>query len=599
MEPTSRIRRRSRRRRWFLGGLGTLGLLLAAGGWIGVRGYAAVRELELAVPLATALQAEVQQGDGPKVVDGARSLSEHTGNAAALTTDIVWRAAELVPWVGPNLTVLRELVAATDEVSRTAVMPLAELANAMSIDDLKPADSRLNLQPLVAAQPAAAAAAAALAESTAQVQEIDSSEVVPELAAAHHRFATLLGQASDAVDGLNHAVQLLPLMLGVDGPRNYVLLFQNSAELRASGGVSGALALVHTDGGSFSLERQASSADFPKFQSPVIELPIETRALYGENTAKYIQDVNVTPRFELSGQIAREMWHQRYGLEADGVLAVDPTALGYLLAATGPIRLDSGESVTSANAATLLLKDVYARYPLTSDQDAFFAEVTSKVFGALAQGAAEPKELLSALFKAGSESRVLIWSAHAGEQALLADTTLGGALPVSTQSAQGFGVYLNDATGAKMDTYLDVSLSSGAAVCRNDRLPNYEVEVTLANVAPLDAATSLPPYVAGIGEFGVAPGDILTRLTVYSTPGSFNLGVRRDRAPVDYQASPDGPYTLSKISVLLKPGESTVLTFRFLGGEPGAKPVVLSSTPLPEMSGQQRHAIDCEGGRAQ
>ena len=38
-------------------------------------------------------------------------------------------------------------------------------------------------------------------------------------------------------------------MLGGDGPRNYLLVFQNNAEIRATGGLPGSWAEVHAEDG--------------------------------------------------------------------------------------------------------------------------------------------------------------------------------------------------------------------------------------------------------------------------------------------------------------------------------------------------------------
>ena len=120
------------------------------------------------------------------------------------------------------------------------------------------------------------------------------------------------------------------------------------------------------------------------------------------------------------------MWRQQFGTEVDGVLSVDPVTLSYLLAATGPIGLPTGDTLLSENAVQLLLADVYARYTVPAHQDAFFAAAASSVFDAIAGGNFEPAALVSAISRAGEEHRILIWSAHAEEQAMLAPTTLAG-----------------------------------------------------------------------------------------------------------------------------------------------------------------------------
>lgn len=53
-------------------------------------------------------------------MDAARQtfdeISDHTRNAREFSSDVVWRIAEFVPWLGKNLTVVREIAVVTDDV---------------------------------------------------------------------------------------------------------------------------------------------------------------------------------------------------------------------------------------------------------------------------------------------------------------------------------------------------------------------------------------------------------------------------------------------------------------------------------------------------
>ena len=187
--------------------------------------------------------------------------------------------------------------------------------------------------------------------------------------------------------------------------------------------------------------------------------------------------------------------------------------------------------------------------------------------------------MIEAFAMAGSEHRLLIWSAHKEDQAFLARTTLAGGLPVSDAGTQRFGVYLNDATGAKMGVYLGVKVGIGQATCRKDRRPNFGITVTLTNTAPADAATSLSAYVTGGGDFGVPPGNVKTLISVYGVPGMQNLGVTRDNAVVAYHPATDSGHPVSAISVELAPGASTVLRFAWLGAHPSTGEIVAQITP--------------------
>jgi hypothetical protein len=555
-------------------------LLMASVVWVGVRALMAKDELERAIPLAQDVESRLVEGDAAAAGNTARQLTEHANSAASLTGDPVWRAVEALPVVGVNLTVVRELAQTVKVIANEAVLPLTVAAGEIAVDGFKPIDGAIALQPLIDAQPSVSAANAALIKAQTSLLAVRVSDALPPVRAAASQLEEALTNAARSVDAVDRAVRILPAMLGVSGPREYLVLFQNPAELRASGGISGAIALLQTDAGQMQLARQVSSSEYTHYESPVLELPLETRGIYGDITGQYIQDVNLTPDFVQSAKLAQEMWRLQFGGDVNGVLSIDPVALSYLLRATGPITLPTGDVLSSENAVQLLLSDVYARYPDTGLQDAFFAAAAGSVFSAVASGSAEPIALITALAQAGTEHRVLIWNSDDAEQAVLGDTSLAGGLPTGDETNQRFGVYFNDATAAKMGPYLDVQTGIGQATCRRDNRPNYVLDVTLTNTAPADAATSLPNYVTAGGAFGTAAGNIRTIVYVYAAPGMENLGVTRDGAAVPYRPAHDAKHPLSSLSVELAPGESTVLQFSFLGAAAFNGNLEVETTPV-------------------
>lgn len=594
-EPARRDRRDKpqgrRNLRWILGAV--VLLLLAFVVWVGVRGFLAKGELEAVVPLATALKNQVAEQSNASGKTAAE-LDEHASNAVALTSDPIYRIAEFVPLAGPNLTAFRELAEVADGLSDDAIGPLTELAATIDVTDFKLVDGALDLQPLVDARPVVERAAVAVEAAQAATAEINTDATLGMVRAAKDQLADQLAAIAQPVNVVRAATTLVPDMFGDSGPREFLLLFQNPAELRASGGNPGALALLRTDAGRIELVQQASATDFSRFDSPVLPLTDETRGLYGDITGQYMQNVTLTPDFPLSASLAREMWKQKYGTEVDGVLSIDPVALGYLLGATGPITLSTGDELNSGNAVPLLLHKAYLRYSEPAEQNLFFAAAASAVFNKVAAGDLDPAKLIGALAKAGDERRIKIWSSVESEQDVLSETTLAGTLPSKTDGVQPFGVYLNDATASKMDFFLDVEISDGQVTCREDKRPNYGVTVTLKNTAPADAATALPPYVTGGGFFGVTPGNIKTLVNVYGTPELQNLGVAQDGAVVPYLPALDAGYQVSQIAIELAPGESTTLEFGFLGDAPFDGEVVTEQTPVIYLHETRELTLTCD-----
>src|SRR5690606_24503744 len=117
-----------------------------------------------------------------------------------------------------------------------ALAPLTTVAESFDAGVLVPVDGRLDIEPITAVQDAAALSAQRLDAAARSVEEIDRAALLATVRTAVDEVAELLGRARDATATLTRATTLLPAMLGADGPRNYLVVMQNNAELRSLGG---------------------------------------------------------------------------------------------------------------------------------------------------------------------------------------------------------------------------------------------------------------------------------------------------------------------------------------------------------------------------
>ena len=179
---------------------------------------------------------------------------------------------------------------------------------------------------------------------------IDRSAVVQPVGDAVLTLWRKLDQAADVTEPGARVARLLPPMLGADGPRTYLVAFQNPAEPRATGGIFGSFAVVRADQGKISIiDQGAASRTLGPFDPPVAELTGERPDLYGPELAQYPQDVNFTPDFPTAARLFAEMYRLRTGTTVDGVLAIDPVALSYMLEGAPPIDVGDGVSITADN----------------------------------------------------------------------------------------------------------------------------------------------------------------------------------------------------------------------------------------------------------
>ncbi|QNO38098.1 DUF4012 domain-containing protein [Protaetiibacter sp. SSC-01] len=579
--------------RWVV--LGGIALLLIWSGWLVVRGLIARDQLTAAAPAARELAAVVVEGEAEATAPLAAELKDRADTAWEMTHDPVWRASEYVPWVGPNLAAVRQITEVARTITGEGIDPLLAAATEFDAEAFAVVDGRVDLGPIIAVRGDIDLANAAMTSAREQAAAIDIDATVGPVRDAVDQMLALVGDATSSVDALDRTAHLLPAMLGQGGSRNTLVLIQNNAELRASGGVSGALALLTASDGKIDLAGQASTRDFdPPFDEPVVPLDQPTESLYGAITGEYIQNVNLTPWFDTTGELSKMMWERRFGGTIDAVVAVDPVLLSYLLEAAGPVEVGD-VTLSSDNAVDVLLSETYARFAEPADQDAFFASAAQTVFAAVTGGDVEPRALVEALVRGGEERRIRIWNARAEEQRLVEGTTLSGILPADNSQGPGIGVYFNDDTGAKMDYYLDADVKVGSGVCRGDGRPTYRVSVTLTSTAPMDGATSLPDYVTGGGRYGVEPGRIKTFVNVYGPVGSATQGVTYPGSAdqLNGQVAIDRGRPAVVVPTELAPGETITLVYDFLGQTRERGALTLDVTPTLNVTETQHRSLNC------
>jgi hypothetical protein len=563
------------RRRVLLAGVVALAAVVGAGAWVAAQAWHVREELSAVPSLGDELAAAVGSGD----VAGARAslagIATRTDEARAAANGPLWRAFEATPWVGAQLSALRTVADQAAAVSSRGVGPLLEAADGVGAG-MDPAAIAAAREPL-------AEAAAVWADADASVDAVDTRVLIAPLADGVRRVAGVLDQGAAAVDGLARASVVLPGMLGADAPRDILVMLQNPAEARTGGGITGAFVQLHVDQGRISLVRQADSSLFPGRPAPVVDVPAATNALYGDVVGRFVQNATMTADFALSAQLASAWWQSAYGTTPDAVIAIDPLVLQALLAVHGPVGLADGSTLSSDDVVDRLLVQPY--FALAPEaQTPYLEQVTSAVFTALTADI-RPIDWARALGPAVAAGRVSMWSADPDEQHAIDGSAVGGmAQRVAAAGDAAFGVYLNDATGGKMDGHLSVAVASGFATCPDADGTTAIVRVTFTNTAPADA-TSWPGSVTGNGLFGTAVGDIGTLLTVSAPPAASFGGVVGEDGPERSTHTVDGGRPSTAVRVNVSPGETESVDVRFVfPKQPAAAPAIVHTPWLTEVA---------------
>ncbi|OZG61303.1 hypothetical protein BLEM_1515 [Bifidobacterium lemurum] len=579
-----RERRRRRNRRILIVVAVVLGVLIALGAWFGVSALKAKSEVEQAVAVVSQIQTSVGECDVDQAVSGLNDLAEHIDAAYRQTNSPIWALASWTPYVGSDIGAVRSVVSALETVSTDALPSLSTALDGFSLDSIAVENGQVQIGDLASRATDLTTASEVISQANDELQAVDGLRIA-QLADAVDSAKTKFNTVSSLLDTVSRAAQLLPKMLGLeDGQtRNYLLISQNNAEIRATGGIPGSWGVITVSNGAISISEFDSA--YKVSDTPVVELTAEERVLYGDNLAKYQQSINFTPDFPRSAYIGSVMWKQLKGQDVDGMISVDPVALQRILAVTGSVTTSNGTVLDGQNTVKALLSDSYASMT-PAETDTFFSDAAQCVFDRIKQGSSDNVALIKALNSAVTDGHILLWSAHEDEQELISGTTVSGELETDSTKPVA-GLYFNDGTMGKMDWYLQRESSLEYEKTYPNGAKQYVLHVKLTNTVDPAAVDSIPEYVRGYDEAdNTRSGEIITSVYTYAPAGgrlvswSFS-GSGVGDGEYDTVSVHEGlTYGVKKIT--LQPGESCELTVHLMTSTEAIGELKLRQTPTLE-----------------
>ena len=596
------------RRRIAIGGvvallLGVVAVVLLTV-YVGNRALIAKDQLQAAQGQLTTFKSALGQPNAPSAAALYTKLQANTSKAAQQVDDPVWSLYEKIPVVGPNMKAFRQTAELVNDLVHDGVGPLAKAADGISVDSLKPHDGGIDIEPLKKLTPAIGDIDDAITAADKRAGAIDTKDVVPQLKQPIGQVQSMLQEAAPLTHELRKVMPVLYPALGGNGARHYLLIFQNNAEERASGGNPASMAMLVVDHGKIKLGQQGDSGNFPH---PYTVPPFTPKGagngdwpkIYTDYASTYVTNITMTPDFPSTAKMARAMWKNVYGGKVDGIISFDPVALSYLLKATGPVKLVDGTVIDSNNAVQFLLYDVYAKYTAPDVQDAVFASAAQGVFSAVTSGQGDPKSYLAQLQPMMDEQRLKMWSVRDDEEKLLMDSPLGNMLPEDNTEKTVLGVYNNDDATSKMSFFMDEQIKVTTNTCKAD--PQYTVSAKVINTLPAANAYSLPEYVKA-HQPRIVPGGDRQWVQVYGPVGAklkavyvdgekvvwgtnfsfkfntnYNATGQLDHRPAVKGTMYDRP--VGSVSLNMGPASSKTVKAVFTGGTDNSRTVEVSHTP--------------------
>jgi hypothetical protein len=493
--------------------------------------------------------------------------------------------ARLVPILGHQARALDVVTSSGGELAETATTATSEA----DLDELRFDQGALDLDLVANMEEPLADARDALVRADERFDEARTMRLLGPLASVMDDVGDEVAEAVPDADLALQGVRVAPQILGADGERHYYVAFTQPAEARGLGGFIGNFGELTAVDGDLTLSRSGRIAEVvnaPGADDRVLSGPDDYLDRYGRfHPAQFMQDLTFSPDGPTVAQVMEELYPQAGGRPVDGVLIVDPVALGAFMEFTGPITVSGlDEPLTSENAADFLLREQYLTFQ--DDQAGridFLDEASRVTFERLTSGQLPgPRELADTLGGIVDQGRLILHMVDPDEQALIERVGLDGALP-DVDGGDFVSLTTQNGGNNKIDMFLRRSIDYTARWNPETGAVRAQARITLSNLAP---ATGLPPIVLSNRDPEHIPQGTNVSLVSFYTPFALE-GARLDGEPVGVETQQELDRWVYGKYVQVPPGGQVTLTFRLSGFvEPGTE-YRLGFAPQPLVNADQ------------
>ena len=541
-----------------------LGLLALAGllalGWTLRESYVVEERLTAAKAALTSGRAQVLDGD-PAARQTLAGAAADTKVARDAVRNPVFSLVAHLPYVGRPFRTIAGIAEVSDELARRSLPRLVD-ASAGLTAVRKASSSDLPLGELSRLATPLTALDRDLQRQVYGLEHLPSSPRIGPLENARTTLLRQLRGVAGPVHTAAVAARIAPAMLGAGPQKHYLLVFEQPAEARPDGGLIGGWGELSATNGRLVVEQFGPNSTLPRIAPGTpVQLDPDFRAAYGRRGAgESWVNTNLSPDF---GQDA-QAWAAMYAAvrrPVDGVIALDPEALGAIAGLTGgAVTVPGAGQVQPPDLPRFLLEGQYALPIKKNQRKDLLGSVGQQVLDRLRTRPVAVRPLLTTLGHLAGGGHLKLWSNDPVAQGQLAGFPIARTVPDT--AAAYTGVFASNSLGSKLDAYLQESVTRQQACTRTTS--RVTVTVLLRNDLP---AGALPSYVT-VGDIprpkGIPVGTSRIALTILATRGADltaatvdGVGTYDLSKPQD--ALPPGAATVEPISVNSHPGWRTVL----------------------------------------
>lgn len=430
---------------------------------------------------------------------------------------------KLLPGIGSEVQTRESILVAGHNIAMGNTYLIKGISDAQQAGELPLTDRVATfVNHLRGALPSYDAALEELAKVDVSTLPTDAQETFVELRVLFGAFINDMHDTVSLVDSLSE-------VLGGEGLRSYLIVGQNSDELRPTGGFMGSMALVSVQGG------KIVRFEVPKGGTYDIQGQIQTSVkpplpLQMINKRWELQDANWYPDFPASAEKIISVYEEARRETVDGVIAVNARVLERLLAVLGPVALEGEMVGESAIIDTLSASIKEKRVAQSAEPKAVLGDLVGELQSALTRSdATDIVQLLLTLSTSLSEKDIQIYAKDTTIQKQVASFGWAGVLQQVSPKQDYLSVNVSNIGGGKSDAFIDQQVSYDVAVTGQGKVFGM-VSITRSYMTEgVDVSESVPniAYVRAYVPYGAtlvsASGFDFPSEEMFSAPESWYI----------------------------------------------------------------------------
>ncbi len=255
-------------------------------------------------------------------------------------------------------------------------------------------------------------------------QRTSDRSLLPPLRSAMDELDDRRVQVDDLVTTYNRARAFAPDFLGFSGPRTYLILAHNNAELLPTGGLVSVVGTLRVDEGRIEGLDFQDAVEFSqrwRETGAFVEPPAPLQQYLLKDYSWNLPTSNWSPDFPTSAQQAELFFELGGGHPVDGVIGINVFTLERLLEITGPVDIPEFDvTVTSENAFDLTEEHTRVPFEPQGDRKEFVVLLADEVLGRVLRptpGMWSP--LVDVVQELGEEKNLLLYSHDPDQQQLI------------------------------------------------------------------------------------------------------------------------------------------------------------------------------------